>query len=43
MYSILKGEKEFDETADEFSTFEQKIDETPVEVEYNPDIPNWGI
>jgi len=39
MYSILKGEKEFDETADEFSVFEQKIDETPVEVEYNPDIP----
>jgi type I restriction enzyme R subunit len=39
MYSILKGEKEYDETADEFSLFEQKIDETPVKVEYNPDIP----
>jgi type I restriction enzyme, R subunit len=39
MYSILKGEKEFDETADEFSIFEQKIDETPVEVKYNADIP----
>jgi len=39
MYSILKGEKEFDETADEFSIFEQKIDEIPVEVKYNPDIP----
>lgn len=39
MYSILKGEKEFDETAEEFSTFEQKIDETPLEVKYNPKIP----
>lgn len=39
MYSILKGEKEFDETADEFSIFEQNIDETPVEVKYNPNIP----
>jgi len=39
MYSILKGEKEFDETAEEFSTFEQKIDETPVEVKYNENIP----
>ena len=39
MYSILKGEKEFDETTEEFSTFEQKVDETPVEVEYNPNFP----
>lgn len=39
MYSILRGEKEFDETADEFSDFEKKIDETPVEVKYNADIP----
>ncbi|MEO9310107.1 MAG: hypothetical protein ABI337_07400 [Nitrososphaera sp.] len=39
MNHILKGEKEYDETADEFSLFEQKIDETPVKVEYNPDIP----
>lgn len=39
MYSMLKGEKEYDETAEEFSTFEQKVDETPVEVKYNPDIP----
>jgi len=39
MYSILKGEKEYDETADEFSTFEQVVDETPVEVKYDPNIP----
>lgn len=39
MYSVLKGEKEFDETADEFSEFEKKIDDKPVEVVYNENLP----
>ena len=39
MYSILKGETEFDETSEEFSKFEQKPDDVQAEVEYNPDIP----
>ena len=39
MYSVLKGEKEFDETADEFSEFEKKTDDKPVEVVYNENLP----
>lgn len=39
MYSILSNEKEFDDTADEFSDFEKHVDDTPVDVKYNPDIP----
>jgi len=39
MYSILKSEKEFDETAEEFSTFEKEVDEAPVDVIYNPNFP----
>lgn len=39
MYSILKGEKEFDETDEEFSQFSQSDDSDPVVIEYNPDIP----
>ena len=38
MYSILKGEEEFDET-EEFSEFERPRDGTPAVVRYNPDIP----
>ena len=39
MYSVLKGEKEFDETADEFSEFEKRFDDKPVEVVYNENLP----
>ncbi|MEK9697689.1 MAG: DEAD/DEAH box helicase family protein, partial [Candidatus Poseidoniales archaeon] len=39
MYSILSGEKEFDETSEEFSNFESKSDEKQIEVKYNPQIP----
>ena len=39
MYSILKGERVFDESSEAFSQFEQKIDSDPVVVEYNPKIP----
>lgn len=40
MYSILKGEKEFDDTNDEFSQFSQSDDSEPVVVvEYNSNIP----
>ena len=39
LFSILKGKKEFDEESDEFSEFETKPDETPVDIEYNPNIP----
>ena len=39
MYSALKGEVEYDEENDEFSAFEEKPDETPVEVQYNENIP----
>jgi len=39
MYSILKGDKEYEEENDEFSSFEDPPDETPVEVKYNADIP----
>jgi len=39
LFSILKGKKEFDEESDEFSEFETKPDETPVDIEYNSNIP----
>ena len=39
LFSILKGKKEFDEESDEFSEFETKPDETPVDIEYNANIP----
>lgn len=39
MYSVLKGEKEYEEENDEFSLFEDTPDETPVDVKYNPEIP----
>jgi type I restriction enzyme R subunit len=39
MYSILQGEPEFDETKEEFSEFEKRISEEPLDVEYNPKIP----
>ena len=39
MYSILQGEPEFDETKEEFSEFEKRISEEPLDVEYNPNIP----
>lgn len=39
MYSVLKGEKEYPEENDEFSSFEDIPDETPMEVKYNPNIP----
>jgi len=39
MYSILKSEKEFDETSEEFSTFEKEVDDTPVDINYNPNFP----
>jgi len=39
MYSALKGEKEYNEENDEFSAFEERPDETPVEVVYNENIP----
>ena len=39
MYSILKGDKEYEEENDEFSSFEDPPDDTPVEVKYNADIP----
>jgi len=39
MYSILQGEPEFDETKEEFSEFEKRISEEPLDVEYNSNIP----
>jgi len=39
MYSVLKGDKEYDEENDEFSSFEDPPDETPVAVKYNAEIP----
>jgi len=39
MYSILQGEPVFDETVEEFSEFEKRISEEPLDVEYNPNIP----
>jgi len=39
MFSALKGEKEYNEENDEFSSFEDNPDETPVDVQYNENIP----
>jgi type I restriction enzyme, R subunit len=39
MFSVLKGDKEYEEENDEFSSFEGGIDETPIEVKYNENIP----
>ena len=43
MYSILKGEEEFDEASEEFSEFEGLRDNTSVTVRYNPNIPIGGF
>lgn len=39
MFSVLKGDKEYDEKSDESSLFDGQHDETPVVVKYNADIP----
>ncbi len=40
MFSVLKNDKEYQEENDEFSSFEDpSIDETPINVKYNADIP----
>lgn len=39
MYSILKGEKEFDDEKEQFSSFEDPDDEEPKYVEYNENVP----
>jgi type I restriction enzyme, R subunit len=39
MYSILKGEKEFDEEKEQFSSFEDPTDEEPKYVDYNENVP----
>jgi len=39
LFSILKGKAEMDEEEEEFSEFEKIPDETPVDVQYNPNIP----
>ena len=39
MFSALKGEKEYKDESDDFSTFEEPPDETPVDVKYNETIP----
>ena len=39
MFSVLKGEKEYKDENDDFSTFEEPPDETPVDVKYNENIP----
>ena len=39
MYSILKGEKEFDDEKDQFSSFEDSDDEEPKYVDYNENVP----
>ncbi len=39
MFSVLKGDKEYVDENDEYSSFEQNPDETPVEVVYNENIP----
>ena len=40
MFSVLKSDKEYQEENDEFSSFEDpSIDETPIDVKYNADIP----
>lgn len=39
MFSVLKGEKEYHDENDQFSSFEQPPDEIPVDVKYNPNVP----
>ena len=39
MFSVLKGEKEYKDENDDFSTFEEPPDETPVDVKYNENVP----
>lgn len=39
LYSILKGEKEYEEENEEKSVFELAQDEKPIGIQYNPDIP----
>ena len=39
LFSILKGKKEFNDEDEELSEFETKPDETPVDIEYNSNIP----
>ena len=39
MYSMLKGDKEFDPENEEFSQFESPTDDTVMEIEYNKNIP----
>jgi type I restriction enzyme R subunit len=39
LFSMLKGEKDFEETREEFSSFETREEGPPKEVEYNPAIP----
>ena len=43
MFSVLKGDKDYEEENDEFSAFEDPPDEIPVDVKYNENIPNWRI
>ena len=39
MFSVLKGDKDYEEENDEFSVFEDPPDEIPVDVKYNENIP----
>ncbi len=39
MFSVLKGDQNYEDTNDEFSSFEDFQDETPIEVKYNENIP----
>ena len=39
MFSILKNDKDYEDENDEFSSFEDLQDETPVEVHYNENMP----
>ena len=39
MFSVLKGDKEYDDNDDELSSFEGIMDQSPADVRYNVDIP----
>ncbi len=39
MFSVLKGNKDYEDENDEFSSFEDPLDGTPVEVQYNENMP----
>ena len=39
LYSILQGNKEFDEVNDDFSNFENTVDDKQMNIKYNPNIP----